>query len=123
MGGVGTESAPYHNEAWFVVRRDALVLDRQTGIARLDDQSGIASAVARGALSAFMFTTKQLAKDFIKRFYDRTFWTAICPQGPDMYADFLEHLREQGYTHLIIDDQLHRSVRRALRLMARERSR
>src|SRR6516165_5140664 len=111
-----SEPSPFEGEVWFVVSREMLIREPESKTATLGDNIDIASGIARGRMSAFMFTSKRLAKDFIKRSFKAETWTAISPQSRTIYTRFLRQLKRQGFTHLLIDEHLQRSVVRALRL-------
>jgi hypothetical protein len=117
-----SEPSPFEGEVWFVVGRGMLIREPDSKTATLGDDIDIASGIARGRMSAFMFTSKALAKDFIKRSFKAETWTAISPQSRAIYTRFLRQLKRQGYTHLLIDEHLQRSVARALRLAKGQKS-
>src|SRR5262249_48567083 len=122
MKSHGSEPTSFEGEIWFVVGRDMLIREPESKTATLGENVDIASGIARGRMSAFMFTSKRLAKDFIKRSFKAETWTAISPQSRAIYTRFLRQLKRQGYTHLLIDERLQRSVARALRLAKGQKS-
>jgi hypothetical protein len=90
-------------KTWVVVDRLSIQIGKKDGKAAYLGGYDVAMVKARGKQALCIFSTKELAAEYICRHWDHNSMIALSPGLSEKLVEFLERMARAGCTHVMID--------------------